>query len=92
VALTILYDAFRHHATDFTSIKDADKFVTKNWKHNFDEAQEDSEECFNRAEAFDQHQTVAKYHTSQARTQARQPAAIGARIAPEPPSRFSRDL
>jgi hypothetical protein len=26
VAITILYDAFQHHATDFTSIKDADKF------------------------------------------------------------------
>jgi hypothetical protein len=26
-------------------------FVTKNWRHNFDEAQEDSEECFNRAES-----------------------------------------
>src|SRR5215472_7799641 len=25
VAITILYDAFRHHATDFASIKDADK-------------------------------------------------------------------
>src|SRR5262249_30717238 len=26
VAITILYDALQHHATDFTSIKDADKF------------------------------------------------------------------
>jgi hypothetical protein len=46
-------------------------FATKNWRHHFDEAQEDSEECFNRAEAFDQYKTVAGYRTSQARTQTR---------------------
>jgi hypothetical protein len=39
-------------------------FATKNWKHNFDEAQEDSEECFNRAEAFNQYKTVAGYRTA----------------------------
>ena len=43
-------------------------FVTKNWRHNFDEAQADSEECFNRAEAFDQYKTVAGCRTSQAQT------------------------
>jgi hypothetical protein len=46
-------------------------FVTKNWRHNFDEAQEHSEECFNRAEAFDQYDTVVGYRTSQAQTQTR---------------------
>ena len=38
-------------------------FVAKSWKRNFGEAQEDSEECFNRAEAFDQYKTVAGYRT-----------------------------
>src|SRR5215831_17242446 len=45
-------------------------FATKDWRHNFDEAQEDSEERFNRAEAFDQYKTVAGYRTPQAQTQA----------------------
>jgi hypothetical protein len=42
VAITILYDAFRHHATDFTSIKDADRFRTQNLEMQSDEAQEDA--------------------------------------------------
>jgi hypothetical protein len=33
--------------------------------------QEDGEECFKRAEAFDQYKTVAGYRTSQAQTQNR---------------------
>jgi hypothetical protein len=28
-------------------------FATKNWRHDFHEAQEDNDERFNRAEAFD---------------------------------------
>jgi hypothetical protein len=45
-------------------------FATK-LEAQFDEPQEDSEECFNRAEAFDQYKTVAGYRTSQAQTQAK---------------------
>jgi hypothetical protein len=54
VAITILYDALRHHAPDFTSIKDTDK-VSSPKIGDAVLMQEDSEECFNRAAAFDQY-------------------------------------
>jgi hypothetical protein len=46
-------------------------FVTKDRRHNFDEAQEDGAERFNRAQAFDQYKTVAGYRTSQAQSKTR---------------------
>jgi hypothetical protein len=67
VAITILYDAFQHHATDFTSIKEVDRFrVPKIW--GADEAQEHDAE--GHPKSCDQYQTVAEYHTRDARTQA----------------------
>jgi hypothetical protein len=35
VAITILYDAFRHHATDFISIKELVSFATKKLETQF---------------------------------------------------------
>jgi hypothetical protein len=66
VAITILYDAFDITQPISHQSKILISLATKNWRHNFDEAQEDSEECVNRAKAFDQYKTVAGYRTPQA--------------------------
>jgi hypothetical protein len=87
VAITILYDAFRHHATDFTSIKDADKFHHQKLETQFDEAQED-EERFNRSETFDQYKTVVGYRASQAQTQTRELRASTRIYSNKPTSRW----